>query len=176
MKLHFFFIIILAQSKIFNSFITIRFLKTSSFFPTISSRFKNYLLQKCKKTSSNLLNSPPFPEMKLCGNPVQSISSLRKINLLIVIFIIESNNLSIFEMFFTIYLPKSPYGSHMVYSYRKLALQLWSFMLACVITSLCPRPLSHGTEFSNFFPCDALSFLNDEESGTGYLLLCQKTS
>ena len=28
-------------------------------------------------------------------------------------------------------------------------------------------PLDPRLEFSNFFPCDALSFLNDEESGTG---------
>ena len=35
--------------------------------------------------------------------------------------------------------------------------------------SLCPRPLSYGTEFSNFFFfLHALSFLNDEESGIGY--------
>ena len=33
--------------------------------------------------------------------------------------------------------------------------------------SLCPGPMSQGTEFSNFF-LHALSFLNDEESDTGY--------
>ena len=41
----------------------------------------------------------------------------------------------------------------------------YKLKLACV-----PRPLSHGTEFSNFIPCDldVLSFLNDEQSGTGF--------
>ena len=55
------------------------------------------------------------------------------------------------------------YGVHLVikkvtvrldYSFLDFSRKFWP--------SLCPRPLSHGTEFSNFFPCDALSFLKNK--------------
>ena len=45
---------------------------------------------------------------------------------------------------------------------------LFIIHLPCLINS--PRPMSDGTEFSNFFPCEELSFLNDEKSGTGYVI------
>ena len=43
--------------------------------------------------------------------------------------------------------------------------QDWDIKRWVGLSSLCPRPLSHGTEFSNLLPCDALSFFNNEESG-----------